>query len=253
MSAFVTREGMFDLSGRVAVVTGGGRGIGRAIAQGLATFGARVALCGRTAATLAQTEAEILAAGGDAAVQVTDMAKEADVIVLRDPVLARFGGIDVLVNNAGVNPIWRTIEETGLSDWHGVIDVNLTGLFLCCKYLGGAMAERGAGSIINVSSVGGHVGLIRSAPYCAAKGGAESLTKALALDWAKSGVRVNCLAPMRGEAVGASSRPSSPPPSPRTAPRRPPPNGARSPISSGPSCARSPTSWTRPRPTCSPT
>ena len=195
MSAPVTREALFDLTGRVAIVTGGGRGIGRAMAQGLAAFGARVVLCGRTAATLADSEAEIIAAGGEAIVQVADVSKEADVIALRDAVLARFGRIDVLVNNAGINPIWRTIDKISLAEWQSVIDVNLTGLFLCCKYIGSAMVERGAGSIINVSSVAGHVGLTRSVPYCASKGGTELLTKALALDWAKRGVRVNCLAP----------------------------------------------------------
>jgi NAD(P)-dependent dehydrogenase (short-subunit alcohol dehydrogenase family) len=195
VSAPVTREALFDLTGRIAIVTGGGRGIGRAMAQGLAAFGARVVLCGRTAATLADSEAEIIAAGGEAIVQVADVSKEADVIALRDAVLARFGRIDVLVNNAGINPIWRTIDKISLAEWQSVIDVNLTGLFLCCKYIGSAMVERGAGSIINVSSVAGHVGLTRSVPYCASKGGTELLTKALALDWAKRGVRVNCLAP----------------------------------------------------------
>jgi NAD(P)-dependent dehydrogenase (short-subunit alcohol dehydrogenase family) len=195
VSATVTREALFDLSGRVAIVTGGGRGMGRSMAQGLAAFGARVVLCGRTAATLADAEAEIIAAGGEAIVQVADVSKEADVIALRDAVLARFGRIDILVNNAGINPIWRTIDKTSLAEWQSVIDVNLTGLFLCCKYIGSAMAEQGSGSIINVSSVAGHVGLTRSVPYCASKGGAELLTKALALDWAKRGVRVNCLAP----------------------------------------------------------
>jgi NAD(P)-dependent dehydrogenase (short-subunit alcohol dehydrogenase family) len=195
VSAAVTREALFDLTGRIAIVTGGGRGIGRAIAEGLAAFGARVVLSGRTAATLAETEAAIIAAGGEAIVQVADVSKEADVIALRDAVLARFGRIDVLVNNAGINPIWRTIDKISLAEWQSVIDVNLTGLFLCCKYIGSAMVERGAGSIINVSSVAGHVGLTRSVPYCASKGGTELLTKALALDWAKRGVRVNCLAP----------------------------------------------------------
>ncbi|MGH7042287.1 MAG: SDR family NAD(P)-dependent oxidoreductase, partial [Acetobacteraceae bacterium] len=126
---------------------------------------------------------------------VADVAREDDVAALRDAALARFGQIDVLVNNAGINPIWRTIEKTSFAEWQAILDVNLTGTFLCCKYLGAAMAARGAGSIVNMSSVAGHVGLTRSAPYCASKGGVEMLSKALALDWAKRGVRVNCLAP----------------------------------------------------------
>ena len=183
---------LFDLTGKIAVVTGAGRGIGRGIAEALASFGASVLLAGRTPGTL---QAAADAIGGAAAVQVADVAKEADVLALRDAALARFGRIDVLVNNAGINPIWRTIEKTSLADWQAILDVNLTGTFLCCKYLGAAMAEHGAGSIVNISSVAGHVGLTRSAAYCASKGGVEMLTRALALDWAKRGVRVNCLAP----------------------------------------------------------
>ena len=181
----------FDLGGKVCVVTGAGRGIGRGIAEALARAGATVVLTGRTAATLADAEAAIGAAA--AGVVVADVAREADVAALRDAVLARHGRLDVLVNNAGINPVWRGIEKVSLADWQAIIDINLTGTFLCCKYLGGAMGR--GGSVINMSSVGGHVGLTRSVPYCASKGGVEMLTKALALDWAKRGVRVNCLAP----------------------------------------------------------
>jgi NAD(P)-dependent dehydrogenase (short-subunit alcohol dehydrogenase family) len=135
------------------------------------------------------------AIGERAGIQVADVAREADVLALRDSVLARFGRIDVLVNNAGINPIFRGIERTSLEEWQSIIDINLTGTFLCCKHLGEAMVGQGKGSIINISSVAGHVGLLRSVPYCASKGGVEMLTRALALDWAKRGVRVNTLAP----------------------------------------------------------
>jgi len=97
------------------------------------------------------------------------------------------------VNNAGVNPIWKGIEKTLVEEWQEIIETNLTGTFLCCKHIGSAM-ERGS-SIVNISSVAGHVGLVRSVPYCASKGGVEMMTKGLALDWAKRGVRVNCVAP----------------------------------------------------------
>jgi gluconate 5-dehydrogenase len=180
----------FDLSGKICIVTGAGRGIGRGIAESLARHGATLVLTGRTAATLTDAAAAI---GAAASTQVADVAHEADVIALRDAVLARHGRIDVLVNNAGINPVWRGIEKTSLADWQAIIDTNLTGTFLCCKYLGGAMGQ--GGSVVNVSSIAGHVGLTRSVPYCASKGGVEMLTKALALDWAKRGVRVNCLAP----------------------------------------------------------
>jgi gluconate 5-dehydrogenase len=182
----------FDLTEKVCVVTGAGRGIGRAIAEGLARHGGVVVLAGRTEATLRDAAAAI---GGAASVQVADVSREPDVLALRDAVLARHGRIDVLVNNAGINPIFRGIERTSLADWQSIVDINLTGTFLCCKYLGGVMAERGSGSVISISSVAGHVGLLRSVPYCATKGGVEMLTRGLALDWAKRGVRVNALAP----------------------------------------------------------
>src|SRR5580658_5477003 len=109
---------------------------------------AAVVLTVRTAATLTDSAPAI---GAGASAQVADVAREADVIALRDVVLARHGRIDVLVNNAGINPVWRGIEKISLADWQAIIDINLTGTFLCCKYLGGAMGQ--GGSVINVSSI----------------------------------------------------------------------------------------------------
>ena len=180
----------FDLTGKVCIVTGAGRGIGRGMAEGLARHGATVVLSGRTQATLEATAAAI---GGSASVVAADVAREAAVEGLRDTVMQRHGRIDVLVNNAGVNAIFKGIERTTLAEWQDIIDVNLTGVFLCCKHIGAAIGQ--GGSVINVSSVAGHGGLPRSVPYCASKGGVEMLTKALALDWAARGVRVNTLAP----------------------------------------------------------
>jgi len=180
----------FDLTGKVCIVTGGGRGIGRGMAEGLARNGAAVVLTGRTRSTLDEAAAAI---GENAFVVTADVSVEAEVLALRDAVLTRYGKIDVLVNNAGVNAIFKGIERTSLDEWLQIIDVNLTGVFLCCKHLGGAIGQ--GGSVINVSSVAGHAGLLRSVPYCASKGGVELLTKALALDWAARGVRVNTLAP----------------------------------------------------------
>ena len=180
----------FDLTGKVCIVTGGGRGIGRGMAEGLARNGAAVVLTGRTRSTLDEAAAAI---GENAFVVTADVSVEAEVLALRDAVLTRYGKIDVLVNNAGVNAIFKGIERTSLDEWLQIIDVNLTGVFLCCKHLGGAIGQ--GGSVINVSSVAGHAGLLRSVPYCASKGGVELLTKALVLDWAARGVRVNTLAP----------------------------------------------------------
>ncbi|GAN78447.1 SDR family NAD(P)-dependent oxidoreductase [Acidisphaera rubrifaciens] len=190
-----TAASLFDLTGKVAIVTGGGRGIGRAMAEALAEQGALVVICGRTLATVEAAAAEMRARGLAVEAQRADVGHEPDVIALRDAVMTAQGRIDILVNNAGINPIYRGIEKTSLDDFNRICTTNLTGIFLCCKYLGGEMAAAGAGSIINVTSIAGHVGLLKSVPYCAAKGGAELLTKALALDWAPKGVRVNSLAP----------------------------------------------------------
>ena len=191
----VSRNELFDLTGKVAVVTGGGRGIGRGIAEGLAAFGARTILVGRTEATLVAARDEMASRGLNVGYQIADVGKEADILSLRDAVMAQDGRIDVLVNNAGINPIYRSIERTSLAEWQNILDTNLTGVFLCCKYLGAVMAEQRSGSIISISSVAGHIGLARSAPYNATKGGVELLTKSLAIDWAQKGVRVNCIAP----------------------------------------------------------
>jgi NAD(P)-dependent dehydrogenase (short-subunit alcohol dehydrogenase family) len=132
------------------------------MAEGLARHGATVVLSGRTRATLEEAAAVI---GEQAIVVTADVGKEPDVLALRDAVLERCGRIDVLVNNAGVNAIFKGIERTSLAEWQDIIDVNLTGVFLCCKHIGGAIG--GGGSVINVSSVAGHGGLLRSVPYCA--------------------------------------------------------------------------------------
>jgi NAD(P)-dependent dehydrogenase (short-subunit alcohol dehydrogenase family) len=113
---------------------------------------------------------------------------------LRDFVQARHGSFDLLVNNAGVSPIYAPLERTGASDWREVIEVNLTGVFLCCRWLGTLLLEQGRGSIVNVSSIAGHAGLERQTAYSASKGGVEQLTRSLALEWAKRGVRVNAVA-----------------------------------------------------------
>ena len=186
---------LFDLTGTVAVVTGAGRGLGRAMAAGLAGFGAEVVLCGRTAGTLAATADELSAEGAKVWWKTADVAREEDVADLLAAVLERHGRVDTLINNAGINPIYKLPEDTGLPEWQSIIDINLTGVYLCCRHFGAAMVERGAGSIINVSSVAGHVGLRKTLPYGAAKGGVEMMTRALAVDWGPRGVRVNTIAP----------------------------------------------------------
>lgn len=185
---------MFDLTGKIAVVTGGGRGIGRAIAEALAAHGATVTVCGRTTETLDAVANGIHARGGKALAVRADVSSDDDLAQLRDTVVARFGHLDILINNAGIDPHYASMEHTSAEEWHRIIDVNLTGVYRCCRVLGASMLPRREGAIINISSIAGHIGLKRQVPYVASKGGVEQLTKALAHDWAEHGIRVNAIA-----------------------------------------------------------
>jgi NAD(P)-dependent dehydrogenase (short-subunit alcohol dehydrogenase family) len=180
----------FSLAGKIALVTGGGRGIGFAIAQGLAECGAKVIVCGRNVEVLEQARDAI---GNGAVAMPADVSDEAAVIALRDRVQQEYGRLDILVNNAGIDPHYGPLERTTTSEWETVLRTNLDGVFYCCKHLGGMMLPARSGAIINISSVAGQVALKRQVPYCASKGGVEQLTKALAVDWAEHGIRVNAV------------------------------------------------------------
>src|SRR5215469_13713691 len=184
-----------SFTGKVVIVTGGARGIGRAISEAFAAHGAAVALAGRNNEVLDEAVRSITAAGGTAKPFATDVSKEESIAALSDGVLAAYGRIDVLINNAGINPWYKNAEDTSLSEWQQIIGTNLTGVFLACKYAGRAMIAAGQGAIVNITSIAGRVGLPRSTAYCAAKGGVELLTRQLAYEWAKKGVRVNAVAP----------------------------------------------------------
>jgi NAD(P)-dependent dehydrogenase (short-subunit alcohol dehydrogenase family) len=187
---------LFDLTGRIAVVTGAGRGIGRAIAIGLAQHGARVIAVGRTRSSLDETVAQLrdVQPGCDPLALTMDVTLEADVIRARDEIIGKCGKIDILVNNAGIDPHYAMLEKTKPEEWDEIVAVNLTGVFRCCRLLGATMIANKAGAIINISSIAGHVALKRQVPYCATKGGVEQITKALAFDWAEHGIRVNAIA-----------------------------------------------------------
>nr|WP_276274948.1 glucose 1-dehydrogenase [Haladaptatus sp. QDMS2] len=186
----------FDLDGHVAVVTGGSRGIGRAIALGLADAGAAVVPAARTEDDVSAVAAEIESRGGEALAATVDVTDETDVRALMETAADEFGGVDCVVNNAGVNPggALGEPERVEVDALDFVIDVNLRGAFLCAQAAAEYLHESDGGSVINVASVGGLVGLPRQHPYVASKHGLLGITKSMALDWAPD-VRVNAIAP----------------------------------------------------------
>jgi NAD(P)-dependent dehydrogenase (short-subunit alcohol dehydrogenase family) len=184
----------FDLTGKVALVTGGSKGLGRAMAQALARAGADVAIASRTQRDLDEAAAEIQAAGRRVLAATADVSEEASIQRLVRRVLDRFGQIDVLVNNAGVEG-QGAVTEMDADYWDRVMRVNLRGPMLCCKHVGPHMIERRSGKVINVASVLATRVARYMAPYSASKGGLVQLTRTLALEWVRHNVQVNAIAP----------------------------------------------------------
>jgi 2-dehydro-3-deoxy-D-gluconate 5-dehydrogenase len=182
----------FDLHGRTAVVTGAGRGLGQAIAMGLARAGADLVLVGRPGS---QDETRDAVAGLGREVQVEDLdVSDHGAITAACARINSAHEIDVLVNNAGTIEREDTVD-LGAESWHRVVDVNLSGLFFLCQHLGRPMVERGRGKIVNVASLLAFQGGIRVASYAASKHGVAGVTKALANEWGPAGVQVNAIAP----------------------------------------------------------
>jgi len=185
---------LFDLSGKVAIVTGGNGGIGLAMATGLGRAGARVVIAARDEEKSQAALARLQASSCDAVAVRTDVADPASVAALTAEVEARFGRIDVLVNNAGIN-VRRTAQELSLEDWRLVVDTNLTSAFLCVQAVYPAMRRAGGGKIINVGSLLSVFGASFAPAYGASKGGVVQLTKSLAVAWAVDGIQVNAVLP----------------------------------------------------------
>ena len=183
------------LEGKVAVVTGGGRGIGRAIARRFASEGAAVLIASRTEAEIRGVVSEIEQAGGRAAGVVADVSREADCSHLLAAAQERLGPVDILVNNAGEYGPVKPLEEIIPAEFDGVIAVHLRGAFLLMRLVLPGMYAHGSGVIINISSLSAKAAFPWGAPYAAAKAGIEALTRTIAIDHAREGIRAICVLP----------------------------------------------------------
>jgi NAD(P)-dependent dehydrogenase (short-subunit alcohol dehydrogenase family) len=185
----------FRLDGRVAVVTGGTKGLGKAMATAFAEAGAHVVVCSRHAAEC-QAVADELArvAGRPCLGHAADITRQDDVEALMAAATQRFGRLDVLVNNAGIN-VRHPIEEFPVEDFDRILQTNVRGVWLCCRAVAPILKQQRRGSVINLSSALGLVGLADRSAYCTSKSAVVGLTKTLALEWAPFGVRCNALCP----------------------------------------------------------
>ena len=190
-------QSLFDLSGRVAIITGGSRGLGAEFAEGLAEAGASLMLCARRDEWLLPGAEALRGRGFTVDAMRCDVSSETDVQAVVDATVERFGTIDILVNNAGIS--WgERPEAMTLAQWKKVIDVNLTGAFLCSQAAGREMIKRRYGRIINIASIAGMQGNVNGpyyAGYAASKAGLMGLTRELAASWGRHGIRVNAIAP----------------------------------------------------------
>ncbi len=185
---------LFDLSERVAIVTGGNGGIGLGMARGLAQAGASIVVAGRNTEKNTAAEAELRGLGAEAASVVVDVTQAASCQAMIEAAVNRFGRLDVLINNAGTN-IRKRPEDYALEEWHTVMETNLTSAFVCSQAAYPEMVKAGGGKIINIGSMLSIFGAPWAAAYAASKGGLVQLTKSLATAWAKDNIQVNAVLP----------------------------------------------------------
>lgn len=183
-----------NLTGKIALITGGSRGLGRAMALSLSAAGATIALAARDAEKLASVKAEIESAGGKAAAYVVDVVSEESVAKLQSDVSKELGPVQILINNAGVN-IRKNVTDFTLEEWNKVLDTNLTSVFLLCRAFVPGMKGTGYGRILNMTSIMSHVSLPGRAAYSSSKAALLGLTRALALEVADQGITVNGISP----------------------------------------------------------
>lgn len=195
---------LFDLTGKVAIVTGSGRGLGRAMARALAAHGAAVVTCARTGSEAEDAAAEIARDGGTAAATTVDVADRESCEALVAFAVERFGGLHVLVNNAGTDFI-QPAATYAVDDWEEILRVNLGGYFHCAQLAGRHMLANGGGSIIMNSSIASTVGVHGLLGYGATKGAVNQLVRGMAVEWAQQGVRVNAIAPGYFENIMANA------------------------------------------------
>ena len=186
----------FNFHDKIALVTGGSRGIGKAIALAFGETGAKVGVAARNVNLLGEVVKEIQAIGGEAFYVKCDLTRDNDIYSLIEKTTERYGRIDILVNNAGISPWVKKSEEVTKEMWEEVIQANLLAPFLLCREAGKIMMKQNWGRIINIASVGGVVALPRQIAYCATKGALIQMTKVLAIEWAeKYNITVNAIAP----------------------------------------------------------
>lgn len=188
------RDELFSVEGQIVLVSGASRGIGRALAQGFAERRAQVIITGRQAETLAQTAEEISVGQYPVAFRVCDVSKSTDIDALFDSVIDEFGHVDSLLNVAGLNTR-RKVEDYTLEEYDWIMDTNLRGAFAIAQKFGRHMIGRESGNIINIDSLNTYAPLVGVGPYAMSKAGMQMMTRALASEWGKHGVRVNGIAP----------------------------------------------------------